>query len=223
MTKPLGLLMAGFDISRCPEDEFHDWYDTEHIPDRRKVPGFLTLERWVDVENPKNVVAIYDLQSTDVLESPQYLPIGYRNPSPWTRRLMPMCTRLLRFVGDQIRPGNVISPRDAGGMLFMGFNLEPGAEADYAKWMDEEHLPNLSRVPGVLSARRFVGIEGTQKYVAVYHLTSPEVCSSPEWMKARETPWTHRIRPRTRDRLRLTLRPYRRERPLPDWEAGKPG
>ena len=215
MTKPLGLLMAAFDISGCPEEEFNDWYDTEHVPDREKVPGFLTLTRWVAVDNPKVALAIYDLQSIDVLQSAQYLPIGYRNPSPWTRRLMPMCQRVLRFVGEQITPGNVISPRDAGGLLFMGFNLEPGAEEDYAHWMDEEHLPSLSKVPGVISARRFIGTEGTLKYIAVYHMTSPEVCASPEWLKARETPWTHRMRPRTRERLRLTCRPYRRERPIP--------
>jgi hypothetical protein len=215
MTKPLGLLMAAFDISRCPEDEFHDWYDTEHIPDREKVPGFLTLRRWVDADNPKVALAIYDLQSVDVLQSPQYLPIGYRNPSPWTRRLMPMCQRVLRFVGEQIAPGNVIAPRDCGGLLFMGFDLEPGAEEEYAHWMDEEHLPNLSKVPGVLSARRFIATEGTVKYVAVYHMTSPEVCASPAWLQARETPRTNRIRPRTRDRLRLTCRPYRRARPIP--------
>jgi hypothetical protein len=81
--------------------------------------------------------------------------------------------------------------------------------------MDEEHLPSLAKVPGVLSARRFVATEGTQEYVAVYHLTRPEVCSSAQWLAARETPWTHRIRARTRDRLRLTCRPYRRERPVP--------
>ena len=46
----------------------------------------------------------------------------------------------------------------------MGFNVEPGAEEDYAHWMDEEHLPNLSRVPGVLSARRFVATESSHKY-----------------------------------------------------------
>jgi hypothetical protein len=204
------MLIAAMDFSDCAEDEFNDWYDTEHVPDREQVPGFLTLARWLGVENPKISLALYDLQSREVLQHPQYLAIGYANPTPWTRRLMPKCPRVLRFVGDQIEPGNVLAPRNAGGLLYMGFNLEPGAEDDYARWMDEEHLPNLSKVPGVLAARRFVGAEATHKYVAVYHLTSPEVCDSPEWLKARETPWTHRMRERTRDRLRLVCRPYRR-------------
>jgi len=211
MTQPLGLLIASFDISDCPEDEFNDWYDTEHIPDRQKVPGFLNFERWIGADNPKVVLAIYDLQSADVLQSPEYLAIGFHNPSPWTRRLMPKTKRVLRFVGEQITPGNVLAPKGAGGLLFMGFNIESGIEQEYARWMDEEHLPRLAKVPGVLSARRFVAVDSTHKYIAVYHLTGPEVCSSDAWLEAIETPWTHTIRPRTRDRLRITCRAYRRQ------------
>jgi hypothetical protein len=210
LTKPLGLLIAAFNIAGCPPDEFNDWYDTEHLPDRQRVPGFLTLERWTGADDPSVALALYDLQSVDVLHSPQYRAIGTQNPSPWTRRLMPKCERILRFVGEQFAPGDALAPQGAGGLLFMGFNIEAGMEEEYARWMDEEHLPRLAAVPGVLSARRFVAIESTHKYVAVYHLTHPEVCSSPQWLEARETPWTHSIRPRTSDRLRITCRAYRR-------------
>jgi len=211
MTQPLGLLIASFDIGNCPRDEFNDWYDTEHIPDRRKVPGFLNFERWVGAEDSNLVLAIYDLQSVDVLQSPEYLRIGFHSPSPWTRRLMPKTKRVLRFVGEQITPGNVLAPKGAGGLLFMGFNVQPGMEDEYARWMDEEHLPRLAKVPGVMSARRFVATESTHKYVAVYHLTAPQVQGSPAWQEAIETPWTHSIRPRTSDRLRLPCRAYRRQ------------
>ena len=33
-----GLLFASFDYSGAHEDEFHDWYDLEHIPERLRVP-----------------------------------------------------------------------------------------------------------------------------------------------------------------------------------------
>ena len=29
-----GILIAAMDFSAAPEDEFHDWYDLEHIPER---------------------------------------------------------------------------------------------------------------------------------------------------------------------------------------------
>ncbi len=35
-----GLLVAAFDFATAHADEFHDWYDLEHIPERQAVPGF---------------------------------------------------------------------------------------------------------------------------------------------------------------------------------------
>ena len=64
-----GLLFACFDFTPAHEDEFHDWYDLEHIPERLRVPGFLNAERWIADENPKIAVATYDLESPGVLHS----------------------------------------------------------------------------------------------------------------------------------------------------------
>jgi hypothetical protein len=36
-----GTLIAAMKIGRAAEDEFHDWCDTEHLPERQRVPGFL--------------------------------------------------------------------------------------------------------------------------------------------------------------------------------------
>ena len=40
-----GLLIASFDFMDACQDEFHDWYDLEHIPEREAVPGFGSCER----------------------------------------------------------------------------------------------------------------------------------------------------------------------------------
>ncbi len=42
-----GILIAAMDFSAAPEDEFHDWYDLEHVPERLRVPGFLNADRWL--------------------------------------------------------------------------------------------------------------------------------------------------------------------------------
>jgi hypothetical protein len=64
-----GLLVAAFDFSTAHADEFHDWYDLEHIPERQTVPGFDACERWIGDEQPTLSVATYDLDSVDVLRS----------------------------------------------------------------------------------------------------------------------------------------------------------
>ena len=58
-----GQLIVALDFSSIAEDEFHDWFDTEHMPERERVPGFLSCRRWISVQNPKEAVHLFDLDS----------------------------------------------------------------------------------------------------------------------------------------------------------------
>jgi hypothetical protein len=208
----MGLLVAGFDSSPVNDDEFNDWYDTEHVPERRAVKGFVNCERWLGADNPKISIATYDLKSLAVLKSDAYRAIGGENLSPWSKRVVGKAKRVCRFEAEQMTPGDVSAPEGAGGLLLFAMNVVPEAETDFNAWYDEEHVPRLSGVPGCLSARRFRIVtavsEGSHRYLALYHLASPEVCASKAWEEAAVTPWTLKIRPLTRDRLRIPLRRY---------------
>jgi hypothetical protein len=206
-----GLLVAAMDFSDVSEDEFNDWYDLEHIPERQRVPGFLTLERWIGADDPRHSVATYDLESIGVLQSPAYRAIGGDNLSVWSKRITAKCRRLLpRVEGEQILPGDATAPPNAGGLLLVAMTPAPQHETEFNAWYDTEHVPALSRVPGVLSARRF-RTSAQPKYVALYHLASPEVISGAEWKRASEsTPMPAHIRPHITDRARLVCRAYHR-------------
>ena len=154
--KPMGLLVAGFDYATANGEEFNDWYDTEHIPERRRVPGFLNCERWIGAEDSNISIATYDLASLDVLDSDAYRAIGGENLSPWSRRIVSKCKRICRFEAEQMAPGDRTAPEGAGGLLLFAMNVIPEAEADFNAWYDEEHIPRLAGVPGCLMARRFM-------------------------------------------------------------------
>jgi len=206
-----GLLLASFDFSTAHEDEFHDWYDLEHIPERQRVPGFLTCERWIGDENPKIAVATYDLETPSVMRSPAYLAIGGDNLSVWSKRITAICHRIMRYEGEQLVPGDTIAPADAGGLLVVSMNIDPAAEHEFNEWYNTEHLPALAAVPGVLCARRYTGGD-ERKYLALYHLTNPDVSRSDAWRKAADTPWTQRMRPQFHDMLMLRCKRYIRAR-----------
>jgi len=206
-----GILIAAMDFSAAPEDEFHDWYDLEHIPERKAVPGFGACERWIGEEHPALSVATFYLDSVDVLRSKPYGAIAYGNLSVWSKRVTAMCKRLLRFEGTQITPGDAAAPEGAQALLLNAMNVAPEAEADFNAWYDEEHLFALAGVPGTLAARRYRSTEangGTHRYVAIYHLESPDVARSAAWNAAVDTPWTARVRPHFRDRIRILTRRY---------------
>jgi hypothetical protein len=204
-----GLLIAGFNYRNVAQDEFNDWYDTEHVPERSRVPGFLNCQRWLGAEDAKISIATYDLANLAVLQSPQYRAIAYENLSPWSKRVVGRCERLMRYEGEQTLPGTQVAPPAAGALLLNAMNAAPEGEAEFNRWYDEEHIPALAAVPGVLCARRFRAASTTlQKYVALYHMTSAQVCASAAWAKAVETPWTEKIRPYMRDRLRIVCKAY---------------
>ncbi len=206
-----GTLIAAMNVAQAVEDEFHDWYDTEHLPERQRVPGFLVCQRWIGASDRKISVATYDLDNVAVLKSPAYLAIGGENLSPWSKRVTSQVERLMRFEGDQTLPGDQLPPANAGGLLLNAMNIAPELEAEFNEWYDKEHIPALGAVPGVLCARRFRSTSGNRNYVALYHLAAPEVVESAEWKQARQSEWTSRLQPHFRDHLRIVSRRYVRD------------
>ena len=208
MAKPYGLLLVGLNYSNAAEDEFNDWYDTEHLPERARTQGFISAQRWRGDNDPKLSVGIYDLESLDVLQTPVYMGIAGANLSPWSKRVVNQCQRICRFEAEQTVPGRQAGPADAGGLLLVAMNIPAAVESEFNAWYVDEHLPRLSKVPGCLSARRFVMAGGSHRYLATYHFSTPAVQVSAAWKEASETPWTVKMRPHFKDLLRLVLRRY---------------
>ncbi|HEX6442666.1 MAG TPA: hypothetical protein VF007_10800 [Stellaceae bacterium] len=205
-----GVLIASMNFAQVAVDEFHDWYDHEHIPERLRVPGFLNAERWIGAADPKVSVALYDLDNVGVLKSPAYLAVGGANGTPWTKRVTGRTKMIIRLEGEQILPGDALMPAGATALLLIAMNVAPEQEHEFNEWYNTEHLPQLGAVPGVLAARRYRGTGATQRYAAIYHFANPDVPNSAAWKTAANTPWTERMRPNFRDFLRLDCRRYSR-------------
>ena len=205
-----GILVAAIDFTGIAEDEFHDWYDSEHLPERQRVPGFLACERWIGAHNPKISLATYELDNADVLKGAAYRAIGIDNLSVWSKRVMTRIKLLMRYEGEQILPGDQLAPRQAPVLLVNAMSVAPEHEHEFNEWYNTEHVPALAAVPGTLCARRYRGSGAAQRYVAVYHLASPDVPDSAAWKNAANTPWTERMRPHFRDHLRIVSRRYTR-------------
>ncbi len=109
MSDQKGLLLAMMEPPPAVTEEFHAWYDTEHIPQRQAVAGFITTLRYVCTEGWPKYVAVYDLDSASVLDSAAYRAIGGKNLSPWSKRIGARVTGQWRFGGTQIYPGSGIA------------------------------------------------------------------------------------------------------------------
>ena len=84
------------------------------------------------------------------------------------------------------------------------------AEADLPaifEWYEQEHLPMLTSCPGCIGGTRYRRLDGgSPNLLAAYRFERPEVNQTPEWLAARSTPWTERLRPMFRSSRRFTRR-----------------
>jgi hypothetical protein len=81
-----GIFLVYTDIDAVHDDEFNAWYNTEHLPDLLRLPGFLDAARYVAVKGGPKYLAVYELATSDTLKSPEFQ--AYRaNPTPWSRRI----------------------------------------------------------------------------------------------------------------------------------------
>ena len=110
------------------EEEFNAWYDTEHIAERLAVSGFETALRYVCIDGAPRYLAMYDLASPDVLNSPGYRKVGFDNASPWTKRVTSR-VRIYRSFGEQVYPGTKLTRR-AARVLVLRFRALPSAKQE---------------------------------------------------------------------------------------------
>jgi hypothetical protein len=90
-------------------------------------------------------------------------------------------------------------------------NIPAEHEAEFNRVYDTEHVPMLSKVPGVHKVTRYrldkSEDPGMQKYLTIYEVDSPEIVESEAWRKAREYgQWMTKIRPHMTEACRSFFR-----------------
>jgi hypothetical protein len=113
-------------------------------------------------------------------------------------------------------------PGTAKYLMIASMDVDAEHDAIFNEVYDNEHVPNLGKVPGVLGITRYrrgeltMNIGGERKtieipnepsYTAIYELESPDVLTSAPWDKAvEEGRWPSQVRPYTKNRRHVLLK-----------------
>jgi hypothetical protein len=169
------------------EEEFNAWYNTEHIPQLLALPGFLDAARYVATKGGPKYLAVYELESTDAIHSPEFTN---RTHSDWDKRMSPTVIgkNLTRVLGQQIFPSTPErTDRGMAPAVQIGrMSVPADIDAEWNAWYNGEYIPGYRTVPGVIYARRFKVIEGETRYTTVYELEHDKVSESDAWNYQRE-------------------------------------
>ena len=80
-------------------------------------------------------------------------------------------------------------------MVIVRIDVKPEMEEEFNRWYNEEHLPYLLNVPGVLWAKRGINAGEGPKYIAVYEHENINVQHSVSYQNAVSTEWTEKLKP----------------------------
>ncbi|HSB69879.1 MAG TPA: hypothetical protein VLT62_11155 [Candidatus Methylomirabilis sp.] len=174
----------------CPPElelEFHAWYNLEHVPERLRIPGFLSGHRYVALEGGPRWLAAYGLESPGVLESPEYRQWMGPLQTPWTRRMV-SSTRVRRSVFRCVHRVGQKDVGDTRGLLAVRYASAPSDSLRLDAWHDRVFSPEMAQIPGVVQASHHADLE-TSERLALYHLADPWVSQQPGFAGAWTAGW----------------------------------
>ncbi len=79
-------IVLGFmNVAAEAEDEFADWYETEHMPGLAALPGVLAAARYGAINGDcPTYLALYRLEDMTISQSPQWMAAAR---TPWSARM----------------------------------------------------------------------------------------------------------------------------------------
>lgn len=121
-----GLLFVINETPSAIEEELNAWYDTEHIPERLAIDGFLSASRHVSSVRARRYLALYDLTEVGVLQTPGYMAFVGENFTPWTKRILSR-TKVTRIEAVQTYPGDALTAQAPRQLVLQWTDVDTNA------------------------------------------------------------------------------------------------
>jgi hypothetical protein len=183
-----GMLFSQMEPPAGREQEFHTWYDEEHIPARMSLPGFASATRYRAVEGKPSHLAVYELDDMGVLETPEYRQLK-DSPSPLTAEMLGSVTGFTRYICEAVADSG--RRGEHRFLSVVAFQVPEEEVAEFDRWYEVEHAPLLLEADDWLRVsryRRLSGEGGPWNRFALHELHALDVLESPQRRRAREAP-----------------------------------
>ena len=82
-----GVLAIWNDCVQSEENNYENWYQNEHLPERLGVPGFIRGRRYQSLVSSPRFFTWHEVASPSTLTSESYMA-RLSNPTPWTQEIM---------------------------------------------------------------------------------------------------------------------------------------
>ena len=140
-----GVIAIWQDLIPEARQDYYEWHNRQHVPERLSIPGFRRARRFVAVSGGPEFYTLYEAESHGDVSGKAYLE-RLNAPTEWTRRIMPAFRNMARAVCRVAYSGGV---GEGGFMLTQRFSLPGKKRQDFVTKLSETILPRLADLPGV--------------------------------------------------------------------------
>lgn len=147
------------------EADYAAWFDGKHSNDLARLRGFRSADRYEvaaeqvmpDIPQPWRFMSVYEFDYPAAeIDLPALGPLlaeardaGFIDDSTETERIYSYA-----MYSDWVSSPNHQQDKPFSGVSIILANFVPGREAEYHKWYDEVHAPEVTRVPGKVAMKR---------------------------------------------------------------------
>lgn len=140
-----GVIAIWQDLIPEAREDYYEWHNRQHMPERLSIPGFRRARRFVAVRGGPEFYTLYEADSHDNVGGKAYLE-RLNAPTEWTRRIMPAFRNMARAVCRVAYSGGV---GEGGFMLTQRFAPPCEKRQDVIARLSKSVLPPLADLHGV--------------------------------------------------------------------------
>lgn len=174
----LGAVCIWHDLRPDAKDEFYQWHNREHMPERVGIRGFRTGRRYIALAGAPEYFNLYEADSAEVLGGADYLD-RLNAPTEWTRRVIPSFLHVSRSI---CRVAYTAGVGQGGFMLTQRFEVAPAQRAAVVEALVQRMLPPLAGRKGIAGVHFCLADEAISKVETAEKKVRADTTLVPTWI-----------------------------------------
>ena len=174
----LGAVAIWHDLDPAARDDFHEWHNREHMPERVGIPGFRRGRRYVAISGTPEYFNLYEADSPEILAGQDYLN-RLNAPTAWTQRVVPSFRNVARSICRVAFTSGVGS---GGVMLTLRFAIDAAQHDSTVDALRRRLLPPLVYRKGVAGVHLCLADEAASTIDTAEKRVRADATQVPAWI-----------------------------------------
>ena len=174
----LGAVCIWHDLLPEARDDFHQWHNREHMPERVGIPGFRRGRRYVAIAGTPEYFNLYEADSAEVLGGQDYLN-RLNAPTEWTRQVVPSFRNVSRSICRVVYTDGV---GQGAFMLTQRFDVGERDHSQVVNALRQRLLPPLCDNKGTAGVHLCLADESISKVETAEKKARADTTQVPTWI-----------------------------------------